>query len=1051
MNSRTETACFAGLPSGSRSVSGLEPAGRRVAWRLLALAVLAGGVAGNLPAPTLSVAGLVPTPPYGLTVWNTAHGLPDARVQALAQTRDGFLWVGTVSGLARFDGLQFTLFNQRNVSALRSENVLALAEDHSGRLWVGTADGLICHTDRRFVRCPDTNLTSVSVLRLVPARGGGVWAATSRRLFRVMAAADGRTTVEAGPTLPTPAFFEDDQGQVWPADRLLDEPGRAFLAQHEPAAPGGPVLQLAVRSPAAYWLGTAQHLYRLPRPAAPPVVVWKVAASNEFIRALWAEPEGGAWVGFSTGRLVHWRPDASPEVFLPGSLGLPADMIHALTRDREGNVWVGSENGLACLSPHTWRAFGGQHGLPALNSWVAYAAPDGTLWQGTDAGAFGFHGTNIVHYSTTNGLPGNAVRSILLDRQGRLWIGTTRGLAVVREGTLQHVPLPGALSGNKVRTIIEDARGEIWVGSEGGAHRVSGRQSRWLTRLDGLPEPDVRAIAEVRPGELWFGTAGGGIAVFESEPRRVYTTAHGLPSDRVEGIARDAQGRWWVATARGLGVWQDGRFRGLTPRDGLFEDAINCVLDDQHGGLWLSGDRGIYRLDQREVAAFLQGERQRVSPAVFGVVDGLPSDETNGGRSHPAGCFTPAGEVVFPTTAGLAVADLTTLGRRRVAPLIAITGVRVDSTEMLGDDSAEAPDVGALRARTPAGRAGMIVVPAGAGRLVEIHYTACSFTLPTRTRFRYRLEGLETEWTEADTRRTAYYTDLRPGRYRFVVEACNSRGVWSESPATLALVHPPELVELPAFRIAMAVLLIALGAGLYRLQQAIRLRLRLAEERSLVERERARIARDIHDDLGAKLTRVVFLSQMAEHDAAGQQCQPPVQASLTEAALEAVQSLAEVVWATNPERDNLGSLVSFMCQQAEKFVAGTPVRLLLDVPRNLPQLTLGSDYRHHLFRVVKEALKNALKHAQARHIVLRVRLAREVVRVAVTDDGRGFRLQEVVNLGNGLLNMRSWATALGGRLRILGRPGRGAWVLLRVRLPEPARRITARSTDGRHP
>jgi signal transduction histidine kinase len=506
-----------------------------------------------------------------------------------------------------------------------------------------------------------------------------------------------------------------------------------------------------------------------------------------------------------------------------------------------------------------------------------------------------------------------------------------------------------------------------------------------------------------------------------------------------------------VATARGLAVWQDGRFRGLTPQDGLFEDAINCVLDDQRGGLWLSGDHGIYRLDQREITAFLRGELERISPAVFGVVDGLPSDETNGTRSHPAGCLTPSGELIFPTTAGLAVADLAALNQRRVAPLMAITRVRVGDTVVLGDHREEEADVVAFRARPAADGTTTIMVPAGAERLVEIHYTACSFALPTRTRFRYRLEGLETEWTEADTRRIAYYTDLRPGRYRFVVEACNSRGVWSESPALLALVHPPEVAELPAFRIAVAVLLIALGAGLYRLQQGIRLRLRLAEERSLVERERARIARDIHDDLGAKLTRVVFLSQLAENAVGGQPGLPPAQANLTEAALEAVQSLAEVVWATNPERDNLDSLVGFMCQQAEKFVGGSPVRLRLDVPRNLPRLPLGSDFRHHLFRVVKEALNNALKHAHARHIVLRLRLANEVVRLAVTDDGRGFRLEEVVNVGNGLLNMQSRVAALGGRLRILSRPGRGAWILVRVRLPDPTTRITAQPPDGKHP
>lgn len=974
---------------------------------------------------------------YRITAWTTEHGLPDNRVQAVLQTRDGFLWLGTVSGLVRFDGVRLKVFTHHNTPAFRSDNCLALAEDRDGVLWIGTGDGLVRYAHRAFASLGKAEgLPELTVARLVAASSGGVWAGTENAVTRVFA--DRVWHSQRFPRLwaQNGAFYEDEAGKVHLAGEWLSSAGETNVPPDEL------VTQRCVTTDGTTWLATPARLYRVAPRASRPELIWQAQAPEEAISAMTERPEGGLWLGTVGGAIFSWQDGR--ETRIGEEHGLTAGFVHSLTVDREGNLWAGTEEGgLLRIWRTVFHALTGEREVAAENNtWAVCEAPDGTLWVGTDGGLLGVAANGVRRLTVADGLPADSVKALLIDRHQTLWIGTGRGLAILREGRIEPVALPGDIGGNKVRVIFEDTHGAIWVGTAKGVHRLTGKEPTWLTATNGLPREDVRAIHQDDAGRIWLGTFGGGIAILESGGPRLLTTRDGLPSDYICELTVDAGGTLWVGTSRGLAAWRGHHFRSLTVQQGLREDTLNGVVDDGIGGLWVSGNRGIYRLDRAELDAWLDAQTDRVHPAWFGAADGLPSDETNGEKSSPTAFRTSRGEILFPSPRGVAVIEPQRVWRKPVRPLTAIDVVRVDDTVLWGDQIAgemEPPPQAGNRSHPP-GKVDRLqpleaTLRPGSGRLLEVQYTASTFAAPNRTRFRYRLQGLEDTWTEAEDRRTAFYTRLRPGRYRFVVMAYDGRGNASEHGAEFAFTLQPRFIETTGFMALMGGVLVAMGAGLWQLKLSIGRRLQRAEEQRLVDRERARIARDIHDDLGAVLTRIVFRSEMVARSTFGGANLTEAAKGIAEAAREAVQSLAEVVWATNPGRDNLESLANFISQRAEKLLEGLPTNLHWEIQQPLPAIPLSSDVRHNLYQVVKEALNNAMKHAEAGRITIQLAVTDGNLRVTVEDDGCGFDSQNPTLEGNGLENMRSRIVALGGTLELLSQPGRGTKVAISVRLP----------------
>ncbi|MDB6133234.1 MAG: Histidine kinase [Verrucomicrobiales bacterium] len=682
----------------------------------------------------------------------------------------------------------------------------------------------------------------------------------------------------------------------------------------------------------------------------------------------------------------------------------------ALAEDAQGSVWIGTDGGgLNC-----WRD---GKAVPDTPSYVldnqtvsALALPaDGSLWLGTaGGGVFHIDKGKVSHLTTAQGLPGLMVTSLCGDSKGRLWIGTLDGGPACLDGTrITRPPAIAALAHQPVTGILEDAAGGLWFGTKGqGLARLDAGTGTlvWWTRSEGLASGFIRTLHEAPAGTVWAGTNGG------------------------------------------LTRWRNGRLFNFTGRHGLPNVVVSQILDDGADNLWLGTSGGVLRVSLDSFEAVASGRHDRLQILALGTENGLPSLECTGG-SQPAGLRTRDGRLCFGTVGGLAVIQPRDFqGPSEFPPVVIESWTSGSATVRL----------------ERGGGTGPLEVPPGTARL-GFEFTALSPGSPERIRFRYRLAGLEESWVQAEpgAERTATYTQPAPGSYVFEVMASADNGPWSGVPARIPLRVLAPWWRQPWAAAAGVLLAVASVAGLARALTRRRLqrRLREVERQFTLERERSRIARDIHDDLGANLTQISLLSALGQ-----EQRHEPEKARAQFAAIaatsgELVQAMDAIVWAVNPSQDTLESLARYLVRFAGDFFEHTQVRLRLDVPPQLPRADLSSEVRHNLFLAAKEALHNALHHAGAGEVRLSLsvegrtpditttagRNAHGVpggLMVEIEDDGCGFTPERVADQGgNGLGNMHHRLTECGGGCVIDSIPGRGTRVQLRIPLcltpPQP--------------
>jgi signal transduction histidine kinase len=454
----------------------------------------------------------------------------------------------------------------------------------------------------------------------------------------------------------------------------------------------------------------------------------------------------------------------------------------------------------------------------------------------------------------------------------------------------------------------------------------------------------------------------------------------------------------------------------------LFSDEIYELLEDDYGWLWMSCSKGIFRVRKRDLDALDQGKTKVITSISYGKPDGMAGTLCNG-IAKPAGWKASDGRLWFCTTKGLVVVDPNIKVNERPPPVF---------IERLVADKQQ---VGEPSGRWVSGRstpaystAHPFVIPPGRGEL-EFDYTALDFQTPDQTRFKYRLEGVDSDWIDAGTRRVAHYNNIYPGGYCFRVIAGNSDGVWNEAGAALPILVQPHLWQTWWFRglAVLAILGAVGGAARYTTQKRMQRKLEALERRHAVERERGRIAKDIHDDLGSSLTRIMMLGERTNEDIARPEELAVHAGKIVTSARAAVQALDEIVWAVNPENDTLDGLVGYLNQYATQFFESTSVKCRLEMPATLSRLVLPAEIRHDLFLVVKEAMNNVLKHAQATEVRVRMAESATGVEIEIEDNGRGFEpgAGSAGRRGNGLENMRKRMEHLGGGFRLASTPGQG--------------------------
>jgi len=752
---------------------------------------------------------------YTLQKWDAGTGLPHESIQALVQTPDGYLWMGTMGGLVRFDGVRFTHYTPHN-SALPHSNVWSLAVDATGRLWLGTDGAGVAiwkgdGTVERFGKAQ--GLTSDKIRPIFMPRDGSVWVATNGG--GVNRYHDGRwTSLTMKEGLANDyvwSLAEDAGGRIWIGTngKGIDvwESGK-IVAHHDvkDGLPQGAIAALTFARNGDLWAGTFDGLARL-RDGQWTRWSRKEGLPAQVVRTIREDSDGNIWVGTAEGVARIQGDTIEP---LPAEEGV---YVRAMIEDRERNLWVGFFGaGLRRLSDETFFAVGRPEGAPFLSTHTVLEAKDGAMWVGTYRGAWRFKDGQFTSVTARDGLPSDSVGPLAEDGEGGIWIGTTaRGLAYWRAGKVQKFTQADGLPSDDIRTILVDGSGTVWVGTMQGIGER--RDGRWRLHRDKLPNEVVRVLASGRDS-LWAGTPQGLARYKDGEWTTVPITAS--KGTAVLALHEDAEGTLWVGTAdHGLCRLASGTSTCFRVEGELFDTSVFRILEDELGYLWVSSPNGVVRVAKKDLAGAAAGAR--IPFEAFGRDDGMRTSQVNGGFT-PCGMRARDGRLWFPTMAGLAAVDPRRIEKNTLAPVVRIEELHADGSPVALGQPVLGPGV----------------------RRLEVRYTGLSLSSLDKVSFRYRLDPFDTEWVDAGTRRVAYYTSLPAGQYAFRVTACNNDGACDEKGASTSFTLRPHIYQRRGFWLAVSLLLAALGVGLYRFRIG-RLRAREQELERRVDEATAHI------------------------------------------------------------------------------------------------------------------------------------------------------------------------------------------------------------------
>jgi signal transduction histidine kinase/ligand-binding sensor domain-containing protein len=960
-------------------------------------------------------------------------------VTAIVQSRDGYLWLGTYHGLVRFDGVRSVVFDSSNTRGLQNGAITSLFEDSDGVLWIGHETGQLTRLAHGIFEPVwlGKGWPGGTVETITSDEENAVWVLNdSGVLLRVR---DGKTARVPGGASPTrkAAIARSPNGKIWivcGGQVATLERGQITTSPVGGNGSGAYYERVLPSRDGGLWLLGNQRLRK-----------WRdgrwVAEFNGYPRSsgsatvLLESRSGMVLAGMLHDGLYLFTPSGESSHFSQTN-GLSNDWVRTLCEDQEGNLWVGTAGGLDSLRPRKVQMLSAPDAFHGCSVLSFALTGTNSAWVGTEgAGLYRYQDGLWSALTELSGISNLFVWSVLETHSKDLFVGTWGGGIMRRKANGFESTADFKNINAPVVSLYESRHGELWIGTTTGLYRFEKGKQTWFAGKDRLEFPDVRAISESDNGTLWFGMSGGGLASLQGDTLKQFRKQNGLGSDFVICLFADSDGAIWAGTSdNGLIRFKNGTFCGIGQRQGLPSSVISHIVDDGAGHLWIGSHSGILRASKDDLNRCADGATASVHWLAYGKAEGLSSLMCAGGF-QPGASRAADGTIWFPTSKGIAIVDPSNVSTNTCLPPVVIEemladGRSIDLHSMEGTNSQTSQP----------GDPPLLQIPPGTQKF-ELRYTGLSFVAADKVQFKYRLFGLEDAWTEAGTKRVAEYSYLRPGPYRFQVLACNNDGLWNERGAVLSFVVLPYLWQTLWFQaLAGSSLAVALGAGVFwAVRRQERLKLERSERQHALERERARIARDIHDDLGASLTRITMLSQSVRSELDAQAAAAADVDQIYSTARELTRAMDEIVWAVNPKHDTLDSLVTYLGRFAQQFLSSAGIRCRLDLPVYLPTLALTSEVRHNVFLAFKEALHNTVKHASATEVRISLQVQPDDFVLVLADNGQGFNLNGEhpassssdaarSSTGNGLANMKKRLEEIGGRCEWNTAPGEGTRV-----------------------
>ena len=916
----------------------------------------------------------------------------------VAQDQIGYLWLLVGNSVVRFDGLRFTEFAKVHPeTTVRQGTVWSIFVASDGSLWIGHGEGLVTRIRERIVTSYDReNGPSVGRVELfVERRDGTLWAKGPAGLARFQDDRWGRLDLldDSFVDHRVTSLFEDGQENLWastPEGVFVRYAGRRQFEEFSAAVRS--VRSFAEDAEGTIWVTDQQEGVRRLTPDAAPSVTPSLRPANGFRilvdeqETLWLGSRGqGLW------RLSREGPSDSPFAVRHLTIrdGLPSNDIRGLFEDREGRIWVGTASGLAMLEQR-----GRMQNISVPGAYEVLATNDGSVWVGTTDGLLRYSSDTSRSYGQEDGLPSQNVTALSHGPAGELLAATDRGLARFAQGRFLAVA-----QGHDVRAdaITTDGHGVVWlcVTRRGLFRMDSGR-------FDTVPDVGLRncrVIHTDRRGRVWIGFTDGIVALYDGERFRLYSERDGLSGGLITSIYEDEGGTVWFGTSSGLSRFSGEGFETFSQDSGLPSYAVFSVLGDAEGYLWCGVISGVIRINPREFDKAADDPSYRVQYLWYDSADGLAGSPTSQG-SWPNAARGTDGRLWFLTTRGLSIVQPTRLPKYRppvpVVETVAANGRR--------SEAAASP-------RLPPG-------------LTELHinYSALNYSAPRRTRFRYLLEGFDSGWVNAGSRREAIYTNLPPGSYRFRLSASYRGGEWNETEAVWGFDVAPRFYQTVWFQMAWvtAVMLAVYSAWRMRLR---RVRIQLA----IVHGERTRLAREIHDTLLQSLAGVALhcdaiAQKLDSSPATAKQHLFRVRDEIEQDIREARRS----IWDLRSPMLQTHSLPRAIRETCEGLTTTKNIPFEFNVSGNPSRIDEKAE--EHILRICHQAVVNAVHHAEAAHIRVELRYLDGTVALRVSDDGRGFDVESRIDNKWGLIDMRERAQKIGARFNVTSAPGQGTSV-----------------------
>ena len=928
--------------------------------------------------------------------WSTENGLPQSSVHQIFQSRDGYIWIATEGGAARFDGATFKVFNHETSAAFTSDDICCFAQGadaNDDALWIGTSDGLLQYTNGQFRRYTTANgLPSLDIHSLAPFNDGSLAILTGNGTIRFdtshasplqpPASAIAATTDNTLLLASSNEVFQYHQGNITPAKLNIPK-----LKE--------PILSIGPLPDQGLWLRTRTTITLVQNGHPHTLEAGKDLPATQ-IDSFLQDSRGDLWIGTNKGLFYLSKNGTRPQFQPP----IGSSAILSLFEDRESNLWVGTETtGLHILRRQSFRT------LPAFSDHIVTAITQtgDSIWIGTNGdGLYRQQSGKTQHLSTHDGLISEIILSLAPGAHNSLWAGTPDGLNHIEGNKISTFTSADGLPDDFIRSLLADPDGSVWIGTRRGLAHLEDNKVTTYTRANGLKSDLIGALVKTN-NDLWIATLDG-LTRLSNNKLTTYTTKDGLSGDIITSLFEDSHHTLWIGTkGGGLSYNTGGTFTSLHRSD--LPQTIDSILEDDRGFLWLSSIRDITRVSRSELIACGSSSACSPHPISYGYADGMPTEETST-IGHPTAWKTTEGLLWFATRKGVAIADPNHLPENRIPPPTVVERFTVDDTDL--------PLASVEQS-----------IPPGHSRFA-FEYAGLSYVAPSKVRYRYILEGFDKQWTQAGSRRTAYYTNLPPRHYRFRVQAANNDGIWNETGATIAFYVRPPFYRRPWFILLCIAFIAALGILLYRLRVR-----RLRSQFEAVLAERNRMAREIHDTLAQSFVGVSVQLELTSQLLSQSQV-PAAHQQLDRTRAYVRDGLAEA-------RRSIWDLRAITAQHS------LPTRLTQLIEKSNTEhlkatINIGGTYRplapnveDEVLRIAQEALTNTTRHAQATLVSVDLRYHSTRLTLTITDNGRGFEATDTSLAAKGhfgLQGMRERAAQINAQLTVESSSGKGTIITL---------------------